>query len=91
MGMLGGPILNAHQHFMLPILNWRQSPNRRTLSIDRQDQPQVLDGLRRANDVTLVASFDGGSQTNLVMPLGGSSTAMGPFLEVCGPLDSLLR
>ncbi|MFU8816262.1 MAG: hypothetical protein ACNA7W_13005, partial [Pseudomonadales bacterium] len=70
---------------------WRLSPNRSTVIIAREDQAQVLSGLRRANDVTLVASFEDGTQQRVALYLRGSSVAIGRVLEVCGPLHATLR
>jgi hypothetical protein len=70
---------------------WRISPNRRALIIDRNHHAPVLSALRRANDVTMIASFADGTAIDATLHLRGSSAAIGRVLEVCGPLDSLLR
>ena len=70
---------------------WRPSPNRRTVIIAREDHARVLAGLRRSNDVTLVADFADGSRQTSVLHLRGSSAAIGRVLEVCGPLETALR
>jgi hypothetical protein len=70
---------------------WSLSPNRHHLVIAREDHARVLSGLRRANEVALVASFADGTEQRFVLYLRGSSAAIGRVLDVCGPLQATVQ